>query len=158
MSGVSLFTRGYVCECDDFIHPSPDSIMPFVKLTAIWPGGPLADGLPSNTAVNVDLPRGSDATFDVTLLDQDGLPVVLDLAGVDRLDLNVRPTLDADVVLFKAATQTSEAGRYRMTLTSSDSIDLYQARYAYDLWCTRSGVQEQVVYPGYLSITPRMRR
>jgi len=131
--------------------------MALVTLLGVLADGPLTDGVLTNTAVQVDWPRGTDGVIELNLVDHDGQLVDLDLAGADRLELTMRSTLGGDPVLAKLAMKVSTAvGRYSFSIASADTIDL-SGRVIMDVWATKAAAQQQVVAPSYFNVTPRMR-
>jgi hypothetical protein len=130
--------------------------MALLELLGVWVDGPRDESVPWNTAVQIDLPRGSDATLGFVLVDSIGQPVDLDLAGLDRLVFSVRQPIGNDALFEILATKLAQVGRYQFVVASNRTID-YHGRLIYDVWATRAGAQQQVMFPAYLNVTPRMR-
>lgn len=126
------------------------------QLLAVWVDGPLTDGVPLTTAVQVDWPRGTDSTIELTLIDSNSQLVDLDLAGLDRLEMSFRSLLGGDVILSKLATKLTALGQYSFAITKADTIN-FAGRLVMDVWATRNSAQRQVVGPSYFDVTPRVR-
>lgn len=125
------------------------------QLIGVWIDGPKVELVPASTPVQLDIPRGTDGTVVVSLVDSTGDLLDLDLAGADRLKLSVRQTFAAGVLLEVFATKDAELGRYLFALASNGTIDL-SGRLVYDVWATRAGAQQQVIGAGYFNVTPRI--
>ena len=130
--------------------------MAFLELLGVWVSGPRDESVPWNTAVPIDLPRGSDVVLGFTLIDSIGQPIDLDLAGLDRLVFSARQPIGNDALFEIPATKLTQVGRYEFLVASNRTID-YHGRLIYDVWAFRSGAQQQVMSPAYLNVTPRMR-
>lgn len=130
--------------------------MAYLELLGVWVDGPRDEAVPANTATPIDLPRGSAVIVAFTLVDSLGHPVDLDTVGADRLVLSARQPIGDSVLFDIVGTKLGEIGRYQFVFTSNLTID-YSGQLIYDVWATRGGAQQQVMFPAYLSLTPRMR-
>lgn len=128
-------------------------------LLGVWVDGPLADGVPSQTAMQVDWPRGTIGSIVLNLIDNDGQPVDLDLAGTDRLELSLRQTYGSDPSTRRLASKVAGGGlgSYQFDMVRTDTLDVFTGRMIFDVWVTRGSAERQVVSPGYFNISPRMR-
>lgn len=130
--------------------------MAYLELIGVWISGPRDEPVPTNTATPIDLPRGSDVVLGFTLVDSLGQPVELDLLGSDKLVFTARQPLGGPPLFAINASLTSSPGAYNFTIPSNTTID-FSGRLIYDVWATRAGAQQQVMFPAYLNLTPRMR-
>lgn len=130
--------------------------MAFLDLIGVWTNGPREEAVPTNTATPVDLPRGTDATIGFVLVDSLGQLVDLDLTGNDRLVFAVRSTLGGDAIFEVLGTKLAALGNYQFVITLNQTIDL-GGKLIYDVWVTKAGLQQQVKFPAYFTVTPRMR-
>ncbi len=130
--------------------------MAFLNLLGVWTTGPRDEAVPANTATPIDLPRGTDATIEMALVDSLGQLVDLDLAGNDRLVFSVRMTQGGEVLFEVLATKLVPIGTYQFVIASARTMEL-AGKVIYDVWATKAGAQQQVKAAAYLHITPRMR-
>lgn len=130
--------------------------MAFLELLGVWVDGPRDESVPWNTSTPIDLPRGSDVTLGLTLVDSIGQPVYLDLLGLDRLVFAARQPIGNDALFEILASKLAQIGRYQFVVASNRTIN-YNGRLIYDVWATRAGLQQQVMSPAYLTLTPRVR-
>lgn len=129
--------------------------MAFVSILGVWVDGPLDPSVPSNTATQIEWPRGSDGDVEVRLVDNEGQPVDLDVAGADKLELSIRSSLGGDPIKSWAATKAvTPVGLYSFAIASADTLDFF-GRLIIDVWATRAGKQRQVVGASYFNSTFR---
>jgi len=126
-----------------------------LSLLAIWADGPIDPKLPKNTARQLDVPQGSDATIEVTLVDSLGNPVVLDIVECDSLILYARRAFGSDWLFKLSATApaTWAPGKYLMTMVPANTQD-WQVLLIFDVWATISAKTSQVVALSYLNVVP----
>jgi hypothetical protein len=120
-----------------------------VELTGVWSTGPVLPETPVRTARAIQVPAGSSATVRIRLVDQDGLPVILNLAGTDLMQLSIAPTTGGGETVRKlAAASGVENYAYDVAITVADTQWLSGFN-IYDVWVDRAGDKQQVIAPGY---------
>lgn len=131
--------------------------MAIASLLGVWKDGPVNPGIPTNTAVQLDLPRGTDGDIEIRLVDHLGDRVDLDIDGDDELMLSVRSTTVGGVIKSWLATKADgEVGLYKFALAAADTLWIFGLN-IFDVWAKRDGAQKQVVAASYFNAGMRVR-
>lgn len=123
-----------------------------LELIGVWIGGPRTEQVPSSTAHQLAMPRGSDAKITLRLIDENAQPVALDLAGTDTIALRLGSSFNYACKSI-AGVAGPEIGTYIFLLAPTDTRDQVVSRLVYDVWAKKGAAQQQVVEISYFVLS-----